>query len=624
MASSLTLPVVPDTNPVDILYSSANLMTHKINPATSIVIEQYLQLGLERRLRRYELIRDVMNSWDKDNMNCVLVLPCDVPGNDRDLDITAVPRGDVPPYSFTLQLHHCAKVGKWNKRYITLLENGQMFSSKKPGVGPADKDSTTLCHMSDFDIYTPTENQMRKVLKPPKKYCYAVKSQQKTSVFPTGENFAHFFCAEDAAVAHKFHEFVHAWRSWYLVNRRLEVQKKATKVLAQNISGDVSQKHAAKKSISISQKGSHRVRVSVDETPYTIGQFQPLLDLQRFEKPIDQFGKDLLPESQPTMHRAKEIPRPNRLSREPPPAAYTRTMSMKSQTLIQPSGSEFDSRGLLGKDYDAKLEQQKRESLQRQVVGGVAKANVDGPFTEGPNLLNGGAAAPSQATTSPPRPEPKPWFPSALEHTAKVRATQPPPQRPETSDGFLQRSNTTRRAPPPGHVPYRPLVNLSSDRLDQKSWRDQRIVGHAVHAPAGVPLVDLATGRNQPNRIHPPPSKRDSFRPGGPMIDSYGPPSARTGPPPASYGGSRNRGQSSASVQQQQQQQQRGGGRRFEHEAAPPMPSLPSRGMPRDGVVPLPSRDERDGGYAGFGGRGLPPGHGPPLAMRGRSGTMRY
>jgi hypothetical protein len=620
MASSVTLTVVPDTTPVDILCLSASLMTYKINPASSIVIEQFLQLGLERRLRRYELIRDVMNSWDKDNMNCVLVLPCDVPENDKDLSIDAVPRGDVCPYNFTLQLYHCAKIGKWNKRYITLLENGQMFASKKPGAAPTDKDSSTLCHMSDFDIYTPTENQIRKVLKPPKKYCYAVKSQQKTRVFPTGENFVHFFCAEDPAVAHKFHELVHAWRSWYLVNRRLEVQQKTSRGPAPKIGGgDLPKKHAPTGSIGVEQSGSHRLRVSVDEMPHGVGQFQPLLGMQRFEKQTDEFKKDILPETQPKMHRAKEIPRPNRLSKGPLPTSHARTASVKSQALIQPSEGEFDSKGLLGKDYDARLQQQKRESLQRQVASNSI-SDGSGPFTEGPSLLNGGASTSTQNATSPPRAEPKPWIPSAVEHTAKLRTSQPPPPRQGTSDGYLQRSNTSRR-PPPGLGPlHRPLVNLSSEHIDQPSWRSQRSFGHAVHAPAGVPLVELATGRNQPNRVGPS-STNQSFRPGPPplLADAFGPPGSRGGPPPASYGGNRNASQSNASMHQGG-----GSGRRFEYKT-PPMPASSSRGMPRDGSgLPSPGREAGDGGYGGSGGRELPPGHGPPLAMRGRSGTMRY
>ncbi len=60
LGSSINLPVTPETTPKDILYSSANLMTHRIDPKASIVVECFQPFGLERRLRRYERVRDVL------------------------------------------------------------------------------------------------------------------------------------------------------------------------------------------------------------------------------------------------------------------------------------------------------------------------------------------------------------------------------------------------------------------------------------------------------------------------------------------------------------------------------------------------------------------------------------
>ncbi|RSM15368.1 hypothetical protein CEP52_000931 [Fusarium oligoseptatum] len=151
LSSVINLPVTPDTSPMDILYSTANLTTHDINPKESVIIECYVELGLERRLRRYERIRDVMNSWDRDQQNSLLVVTNDISGgSDADLDIDSVPRTPTAPPGFTLQMYHSSRPGKWNKRWITLLESGQMYSSKKPDSKPADKDSTVLCHLSDF------------------------------------------------------------------------------------------------------------------------------------------------------------------------------------------------------------------------------------------------------------------------------------------------------------------------------------------------------------------------------------------------------------------------------------------------------------------------------------------
>src|SRR3569833_3415020 len=353
MQLSLTLPIEAETTAVDIMVTCSEALTHPINTSWCVVVEKYPQLGLERRLRRYERIRDVLCSWDRDAHNSLLVLPSADTSGERDrrrgggeegderdeeeeeqlrlLVMSSVARTDDPPQGFILQLYHAQRPGKWNKRFVTLQPDGQVRASKRM---EADKEAQKLCHLTDADIYRPTEAQMRKQLKPPKRYCYAIKSQQKASLFasssgstsPGGSgggsgsssstnpnnnnkssgsssssnNHKHFFCTEDAAVARKFFRFVHAWRSWYLVHRRgtgavaADQQTQRSKLeTADKAPQIVPVRHKPKKSIShVKVNHGHKVRVSVDESPYSIGAFEPLLDLNRFEKPIDDFGKD--------------------------------------------------------------------------------------------------------------------------------------------------------------------------------------------------------------------------------------------------------------------------------------------------------------------------------------------
>ena len=80
------------------------------------------------------------------------------------------------------------------------------------------KDHTNICHLSDYDIYSPSARAVAKEVKPPKKMCLAIKSQQKSSIFLSTENFVHFFCTNDRSVGDKWHRAVQQWRSWYLVN----------------------------------------------------------------------------------------------------------------------------------------------------------------------------------------------------------------------------------------------------------------------------------------------------------------------------------------------------------------------------------------------------------------------
>ncbi|CRK46884.1 hypothetical protein BN1723_001159 [Verticillium longisporum] len=118
----------------------------------------------------------------------------------------------------------------------------------------------------------------------------AIKSQQKNSVFLNTENFIHFLSTDDTTAARKLHKSVQEWRSWYLVNKKVDLAKKE-KALQTN-----HDRLHVEKPTDIVKSGHHRLKVSVDETPYTIGKFEPLLDMNRFDKPLEEFGKDFLPE----------------------------------------------------------------------------------------------------------------------------------------------------------------------------------------------------------------------------------------------------------------------------------------------------------------------------------------
>ncbi|KJZ75023.1 hypothetical protein HIM_05509 [Hirsutella minnesotensis 3608] len=333
LSSTITLPITAETSPTQIVQSAAKMTNHVVTPTTCVVIECYFMLGLERRLRRYERVRDVLNSWDNDEQNSLIILPCDSPKEERGLDMESVPRTEESPPGFCLQLYHSARPGKWHKRWVTLMDGGQMFASKRPEAGPADKDSTVLCHLSDFDIYMPKESEMRRNLKPPKKFCYAIKSQQKTFVFPNGENFVHFFCTDDAKVASRFHDVVHGWRSWYLVNRMVNLARKdKPPQIAYNLL-------QVSKSPKNSSKGVEKSpQVSIDEMSYKSE--EPLMDVKGFKVPEGPFivetppAKRLLKES--SGQKASAPPLPD----------------------VDGKQREFAAGGLLGDAYDKRKQEE--------------------------------------------------------------------------------------------------------------------------------------------------------------------------------------------------------------------------------------------------------------------------
>lgn len=555
LSSTINLPVTTETTPVEILWSTANFVTHNINPETSTIVECYVELGLERRLRRYERVRDVMNSWDRDQQNSLLVLPAEFAGKTADLEAKYVPRSETAPQGFTFQLHHSSRPGKWNKRWVTLLETGQMYASKKQDAKPSDKDSTVLCHLSDFDIYTPRESEVRRHLKPPKRFCYAVKSQQKTFVFPNGENFVHFFSTEDQAISDQFYELIHGWRSWYLVHKQIDLYKKNRPPQITSRSGTVKKPLTKSKSV-VSRYKAHKIEVSIDDSPYKIGNFSPLLDLGRFDKPIDEFGK--------------ETPQPA------PIRNHQRTPSKGQQVVQSPlmspsSESEFSAGGLLGDAYE------KRKLAER--VGHVSPKTADGPFTQGPSLLNGGVDSP---TSPQDKPEPKGWFPSATEHTARSRSRSlhNTGRRPTTSDG------------PKKGMPQ-PLVNLTSFPEPPNRWREGHGQGHGVKVPNGAPLINFATSVSGALGLGQLPM-RNGNRAGSAI------PGSQSTNRAVSSSSSRPRSRSLAGLQASARM-----------EDLPPVPPLPHR-SDRRAPQPLDSPRGRD------------PRPREPLIKRAGTGTLRY
>ncbi|KAM7217912.1 hypothetical protein V8F06_006724 [Rhypophila decipiens] len=492
------IDVKNETSIVDLLVAFCEHESITVN--ASLLVESYASLGLQRRLRRYERIWNVMNSWDGDSSNSLTIWADALKSVDKDLDLASV--ANKEPAGFALSLYHSQRPGKWNKRYIMLQPGGQVVSSKHADPGPTDKDVVTLCHLSDYDIYTPTEAST-KAQKYPRKYCYAIKSQEKKNIFVNSDNYVHYFSTSDPTTAQRFHAHIHSWRSWYMVHKMLELHKKRKAREAEKppqILLEDPATYVPKKAEShVPVVNGHKVKVSVNQSKYAIGAFAPLIDTERFNKPLDEFGNDWLRDG-----RRKSVAQ-----------HHDRTQSLGSvgrPTLVgdlNPTDT-FAANGLLGDTYAQRKQAQLEGDRQRQTS---RESSMTSSFAEGPTLLNGGlksltgsTGAPSlEKNTSPQRPAG--WFPSALEHSAKQRTEQQ--RRPSaassqqeyqdrrgmgSSGGGLQR-RLTHRGPP---HPQQPLVNLAPKFVEAPQWsREGR--GHGVRAPDGQPLVDFATGPN----IHP-------------------------------------------------------------------------------------------------------------------------
>ena len=231
--ASVNLPVTPITTVLDLIKTASNYLSESIDPHTSVLLESFSKVGVQRPLRKYERVRDIMNSWDCDTQNELVLVDSATAGRDTDLCADGVP--NTKPGGCSQWLYYSQKVGKWDKRLVAIREDGQITLSKSESA----TDAINICHLSDFDIYSPMPKQLSKKIKPPKKICFAIKSQQKLAFFASSQDFVQFFCTSDRNVAMLFYTMVQSWRSWYLVNVMGEGQgrSRSTSSRGQKVSG---------------------------------------------------------------------------------------------------------------------------------------------------------------------------------------------------------------------------------------------------------------------------------------------------------------------------------------------------------------------------------------------------
>lgn len=345
--SSLILLVTVSTTCADILHSAAKVLPQKVDVNNSVLLESYKDLGLERPIRRYEHIRDVLNSWDHDDDNTLLIVPSANGDIDEDLDIKGVPAQQ--PGDTTFQLYHSQRPGIWDKRTITLRADGQVLMVK--GIG---REMKNICHMSDFDIYIPTAKHTSKFIKPPKRHCFAMKSQYKSSIFLSTENFVHFFCTKDQNVAAAWYKAAQGWRTWHLVN----VMGKGHEDKAPEMKTTVDMRRSLETS-------GHRPDKPSITSPYLTGSFKPLISEDEYEQingspqapsPPKHYVNTAAMHAQQKMNRPKRAPPISfpRGFREEDDVKTLQYNALAAQTPVLPNPLPDDvPLGLLAKTHSA-------------------------------------------------------------------------------------------------------------------------------------------------------------------------------------------------------------------------------------------------------------------------------
>lgn len=161
---------------------------------------------MERPIRSYEIVADIVNSWDKDRTVNMLVA--------RKTPLAALLHPSAMPSSSPVYRGYVeweSKRGKWNKRWLELREHGLWLAKRDTG-----KDETFLCSLSNFDVY-----QVTRLHKAPKSFVFAVKSTDNLTFFENAADYVHVFSCVDSE-GQKWLEKILLARS-YIINQERNI-----------------------------------------------------------------------------------------------------------------------------------------------------------------------------------------------------------------------------------------------------------------------------------------------------------------------------------------------------------------------------------------------------------------
>lgn len=341
-----------------------------------MALEWFKKVDIKRPLRNYEHVRDIMNSWDFDEQNELIIVDSAIDGIDQD-ELLSYGVPDKRPDGMSCIINYSSRPGKWSKRWLLLRPDGQLVMAKNE----KSKDQENVCHLTDYDIYHVTQSKMARV-KPPKKLCFAVKSLQKSNIFADESQYVHFFCTNDKPTANTFWKALQSWRSWYLKYQKGEGLKKspATKKVLDGAVLPGAASHSRGESV-----GSH----------YQLGTFTSLIDMNDFNKTLDEIEVHKpgeYPDDAPLSRLGSQAMHSRKMSvraKQPPPisrglAAHAtnntsedRRQNSMTQSFKSQDEETFSSGGLLGRTYTA-----------RQKAAQDREEKQNGAFIEGPSLIS--------------------------------------------------------------------------------------------------------------------------------------------------------------------------------------------------------------------------------------------
>ncbi|KAJ3244091.1 hypothetical protein HDU78_011489 [Chytriomyces hyalinus] len=168
-----------------------------VDDGTWTLFEVCNDFGLERPLRDWEIVTDVVGAWLEGGDGITPYKGSNdasgLSGNKLWLKSygfrnTLVPRciiGKWPRVEGRFDME--IKPGKWKRRYFILREDCVYWKDRE-----SDTRDTLLCRLNSYDVYTLL--QARK--KAPSRYCFALRSTASMTIFEKADEYAHFFCVD--------------------------------------------------------------------------------------------------------------------------------------------------------------------------------------------------------------------------------------------------------------------------------------------------------------------------------------------------------------------------------------------------------------------------------------------
>ena len=146
--------------------------------------KSYLLFMLERPIREWETILDIVKAWESDTSNALLVKKYTY---HYTLTSEAIFHKKIAPMHGWLSIEY--KKGKWQKRYC-FIKDGSICHAKDNHKGST---SSLLCHLATYDVYT----MLSPLKASPSPHVFAIRAQERASLFEKEGDYMRCLAVED-------------------------------------------------------------------------------------------------------------------------------------------------------------------------------------------------------------------------------------------------------------------------------------------------------------------------------------------------------------------------------------------------------------------------------------------